>query len=278
MSAPAEYPPDHHVTRDLDSTIERRDGQSTILLPIVPALLDPGGRLRVGAAATIVDIVCGETAIREVLPGWIATSNMSLQIGDMPGEGTLRARPRVVRHGKTTLVEEVELDHVETGASVGLGTASFAILPVRSDFQARAHWAEDPEPTTNFSMPDSGFRKPLLEAIGVRFDEANSAIAHADKTEYVVNTLGAMQGGVVAMFIDGAADHYAARELGGVTEVRSLEIHYLKLAKVGPIRATSRTIGRLGSGLVVRVELRDEGQDEALLTIANVVVDRASAP
>ena len=39
--------------------------------------------------------------------------------------------------------------------------------------------------------------------------------------------------------------------------VRSLEMHCLRLARVGPIRANARAIGRLGSALVVRVELHD---------------------
>ena len=54
----------------------------------------------------------------------------------------------------------------------------------------------------------------------------------------------------------------------------SLEIHFLRLARQGPIRATSRTVGRLDAARIVRVELHDEGADEALTTLGSVVVER----
>ena len=118
MSEPATYPPDPHITRDLAPIIEREESGSTILLPVTPALQDEDGRLRAGPVATIVDIVCGETAIREVLPQWIATSSLSLQLRELPAQGTLRAHPRVLRKGRTTLVQEVALDHLETGTAL----------------------------------------------------------------------------------------------------------------------------------------------------------------
>jgi len=76
------------------------------------------------------------------------------------------------------------------------------------------------------------------------------------------------------MLLDAAGDHHAAHELGGPTRIRSLEIHYMRLARVGPIRATARTIGTIGSALLVRVELTDEGQDDQLATVASLVVER----
>jgi len=280
MSEPATYPPDPHVTRDLAPIIERDESGSTILLPVTPALQDAAGRLRAGPVATIVDIVCGETAIREVLPQWIATSSLSLQLSELPSQGTLRARPQVLRKGRTTLVQEVALDHLETGASLGLGTVAFSILPGKNPLQSRAVWAEEPEPRSTFANATSGFEKPLLEQLGLRFDEDDPAVARLDVRNYVINTLGAMQGGVVAMLIDAAGERFASHTLGGPARVRGLEIHYLKLARTGPVRATARPIGEIGTaeggGLLVRVELHDEGRDDVLLTLATMVVDRAA--
>lgn len=272
------YPPDVHVVRDLAPVVERDGETSAILLPIVPEILDDAGRARVGAIATAVDIIGGETAIREVLPQWIATSSLSLQVDDTPSSGTLRARPRVVRKGRTTLIMEVDVDHLEREAPVGLATIAFAILPGRNPLQARVDWAEEPRARSTFALPDSGFEKPLLDALGVVFDPADPAVTRLDVTPYVLNTLGAMQGGVVGMLIDAAADHYAASvaaELPGArgVRVRGLEIHYLKLARGGPVRADVRELGRVGAGLVLRVELRDEGREDVLTTLATVLVD-----
>ena len=200
---------------------------------------------------------------------------MSLQLGLLPGEGTLRARPRLLRRGKTTAVLEVSLDHLESGKSNGLSTVAFSILPGRSEFQTRAHWVEEPEPRTTFALSGSGFRKPLLEMLDVRFDPTDTSVLRIEMSPYVVNTLGAIQGGVVAMAIDAAADHYATSVLGTAPCVRSLEIHYLKLAKIGPVRAQVRTISELQNGLALRVELHDEGQNDVLLTVASLILERA---
>lgn len=225
----------------------------------------------------VADIISGEAAIREALPGWVATLGLSLQVGELPSDGHLTARARKIRKGRTTLVFEVDLEHVETGKEVGLSTLTFSLLPTRSDLQARATWAEEPEPATDFATSDSGFTSPLLESIGFDVQPGNPSIARADKSDYVGNTLGAMTGGVVAILADAAADHFAASELHGPTRVHSLEIHFLRLAKIGPIRAEARTIGRLESAQIIRVELRDEGRDDLLTTLATVVVDRAAS-
>jgi len=272
---PSSYPPDVHIVRDLAPVVVRGEDGSAIHLPIVREILEDGGRPRVGVIATAVDIIAGETAIREVLPQWVATSNLSLHVGDLPNSGTLRARPRVLRKGRTTLVMEVELDHLESGADCGLATIGFAILPTRSDLQARVHWAEVPEPRSEFSNEDSGFEKSVIDTLGLEFDSTDPAVGRLAVGPYVINTLGAMQGGVVAILIDAVADHYGASVLGEAARVRSLEIHYLKLARVGPVRAQARTLGRTGSGLIVRVSLHDEGREDALLTVATLLVDRA---
>lgn len=280
MSEPATYPPDPHIVRDLASVIKRDENESAIYLPIVPELLDDSGRLRVGVAATAVDIICGETAIRNVIPDWVATLSLSLQVGDMPAEGTLVAKPRILRQGRTTLVQEVEMTHHESGTDVGLGTVAFSILPGRTDGQPRVAWIEELQPETTFASEGSGFKKSIHETLGFRFEESPSSIVRADVVPYVINTLGAMQGGAVAILIDAAGDRHASIEAAGLghsgpTRVRSLEIHYLKLARVGPIRATARTVGELGSGRVVRVELRDEGQADQLVTVASLVIEHA---
>lgn len=274
---PSSYPPDFHIVRDLAPIIRRGPEGTAIHLPIVPEILDAGGRVRAGVVATIVDIVAGETAIREVLPAWVATSNLSLHVGDLPGHGTLRGRPRVLRRGRTTLVMEVALDHLETGHDLGLSTIGFSILPNRREAQTRVHWAEEPDALTHFASDGSGLTKPVLETLGVAFDSGEPGQARLAVGPYVINTLGAMQGGVVAILIDAAADHFAAAALGGACQVHGIEVHYLKLARVGPVRADVRTLARTASGLLLRVSLHDEGAADVLLTVASVSIDRAAS-
>lgn len=290
-AAPPAYPPPHHIVRDLQVVIDRSQGAWAIRLPIVPAIFDASGRPRVGVAAVIADMIAGQTAIREVSPSWIATSNLALQVGDLPSEGSLVGHPKVLRKGATTIVIEVRLEHHETGVradevtgsgrTVGLATLGFAILPRRNALQAELHRSRESGEDTVYAPVGTGFAKPLLEAIGIRFDggvagsgSEDSRSAEVDLDPYLQNTLGALQGGVVAILVEAAAERLAATRFGGPVRVRGIELQYLKLGRKGPIRARAREFAQTASGMIVRVELVDRGDGDALLTVATVWIDR----
>ncbi len=270
----APYPPPNHILRDLAPVIERDTEGATLWLPIVPEMHDASGRVRAGVVATAVDILGGEAAMRAVAPGWIATSSLSLQLEALPVSGTLRMRSSVLRQGRSTVVIEIGVDAPSPDHASALATITFAALPSRTEFQRQRHWIADPDPRTAFGADEPSLAGPLLELLGVRFDASRPEVARLDMRPYLVNSLGAMQGGVVALLAEAAAEHTARARLGEPVRIRHLEIHYLKLAKVGPVRAEVRTLAELsGRALLLRVELRDEGREDVLLTVANVVGD-----
>lgn len=272
------YPPPRHLLRDLRIVIER-DARGVVgALEIVPEMLDGAGRVRVGVLATLVDVVAGETAIRAVSPSWVATSDLSLDIATLPSAGCVETVPRVIRQGRQTVVLEVALREAGAGAELGLATLGFAILPARSDVQKSAHWAESPAPRSEFALPDSGLRKPILETIGLAFDPARSGVARLAVRPELVNSLGAIQGGGMAILLEATAEHLAGAHLGEPVHVHSLHIHYLKLARVGPVRAEARLLARTAAGALLRVELFDEGRQDELLTVATIGLDAGAAP
>ena len=205
------------------------------------------------------------------------SSDLSVQVDDLPSGGAIEATPRILRSGRQTVVVEVALGSAVDAKQLGIATVGFTILEPRSDVQKGGHWAEAPEARTEFALADTLLQKPILEAMGVEFDAANPAISRICVQPYLRNTLGALQGGAVAMLLESAAENFAASILEGAVQVRSLAIHYLKLARVGPVRAQSRVIPRTRGGLLIRVELFDEGAGEVLLTVAMVQVDAAPA-
>lgn len=291
---PNAYPPPHHIVRDLQVSIDRSQGDWAIRLPVVPEIADATGRARIGVAAIIADMIAGQTAIREVSPAWIATSNLALQVGDLPSDGLLFGHPKVLRKGATTIVIEVRLDRHANGRdaddaratpaqTVGLSTLGFAILPRRNALQTELHRSRETGEDTVYAPAGTGFAKPLLEAIGVRFERAEapsetgagSCWAEVDLDPYLQNTLGALQGGVVAILVEAAAERLASSTFAGPVRVRGLELQYLKLGRKGPIRARAREFARTAAGMIVRVELVDRGDGDALLTVATVWTDRA---
>ena len=83
-------------------------------------------------------------------------------------------------------------------------------------------------------------------------------------TPRVVNTLGALQGGLLATLIDSVGG--MALLDGGLTGPRhvtsELQVSFLAAAKVGPVRAVAHILHRGGKGAVVRVDVRDVGADD----------------
>lgn len=275
---PTAFPPAHHLVRDLRISIDRSSGEWLIRIPIGPEILDASGRPRVGILAVIADMIAGQTAIREVAPAWIATSNLSLSVAELPSKGTLIGRAKVLRKGATTIVIEVELEHAldqkENAQPVGITTLGFAILPRRNELQAELHRSRSAGIDTVYALPGTSLAKPLLEAMRIAFDPSDPGTAEVAVDPYLQNTLGALQGGIVAIFAEATAERLAASVFGSPVRVRGLELQYLKLGKVGPIRARARALGRTASGLIVRVELDDRGQGDALVTVATVWIDR----
>lgn len=269
------YPPAEHIVRDLQVAIDRARGEWEVRLPIVPEIADATGRPRVGVAAVIADMIAGQTAIRAVAPSWIATSNLALQVGELPRTGTLVGRPSVLRRGATTIVIEVDLRDGERDVAVGLSTLGFSILPRRNELQAELQRSREEGGDTVYAPTGHRFEKPLLEAIGLRCAEGDPSTAEVALVPYLQNTLGALQGGVVGILVEATAERWAASVLGAPVRVRGLELHYLKLGRVGPIRARARTLASTAGGLIVRVALDDRNQGSETLTVATVWVERA---
>jgi acyl-coenzyme A thioesterase PaaI-like protein len=271
------YPPRQHLLRDLRIVVDRVGHDVVARLEPSPEIVDSTGRTRVGVLATLVDVIAGETAIRSVLPSWTATSNLAVYVDEIPLSDPIEVTSQILRSGRQTVILEVELRSGRDGREIGVAQIGFAILPARNDVQSSGHWAEAPEARTDFATPDSGFNEPILETMGLIFDPEDAAIARLPTVPpYLINSLGALQGGAVAILVEAAAEHFAAARLEGSVRVRSLVIQYLKLGRVGPIRAESRQIARTAGGLLVHVTLFDQGADDALLTVATIQVDEAS--
>ena len=246
------------MLRDLGLTVEHHeDGTSAGTLTIVDALLDDHGRVRLGVLATLVDAIGGGLAAYAAAPGWIATADLDLQVfGAFDGLRVVDAIGRVLRAGRSTAVIAVDL--ASDGEPLGLATMTFAVLPRRDSNPVM------PEDRTNgpqslVSGAASGFGGPLLDALGLRTLDAEGGLVELDVTDYVENSLGAVQGGVVACIAERAAElalsHAAGRPLAPV----GLQLSYLALAREGPIRTSVDVLGVSEQWATARVEVLDAG-------------------
>lgn len=269
-----EYPPAQHILRDLALTVEHRpDGTSTGWMPVTPHISNPSGSPRAGVLAILVDVVGGGLAAVAARPDWIATADLTLHLTPHPVTGDVEAHGRVLRRGRTTVVIEVALRDT-SGTSLGLATMSFAVLPRRAENLS----VDQVDQVSRMTMatPDSGFATAFRDRIQLAVvDAAAPGTIEVPHSSYVLNSLGSMQGGIVAATVDAAAEHALHHVLGAPVETVDLQITYLALAKIGPVRTRTQVLST-GDGFgTAHVEIIDTGADDRLTTIGRAVAVRA---
>ena len=102
-------------------------------------------------------------------------------------------------------------------------------------------------------------------------------ISNASSPSYNRNSLDAIQGGALALLVEGAAESAGSKL--GLCRVRDLEIHYLALGRTGPIQARPRILRRDADSALVRVEIVDGGAEDRTVVIATAELGKsAEAP
>jgi uncharacterized protein (TIGR00369 family) len=268
-TTPADYPPPEHLLRDLRLTVEHRpDGTSTAWMPLSDHVRHASGAPRAGVLSTLVDVVGGGLAAVAARPDWIATADLTLHLTPRPVRDEIRAEGRVVRRGRTTVVIEVALSDPD-GTALGVATMSFAVLPRRAE-----NLVVEPVDQVNrmtMATDDSGLTAPFPERVMITVLDAATGAIELPLRDYVRNSLGAVQGGVMAAAADAAAEHAIGAACGVHVETVDLQITYLALARVGPVRTRTRVLTSTSTYGSAHVELVDTGAGDRLTTLARVV-------
>ncbi len=266
---PVEYPPKHHLTRDLRMSIERGADGGCAILPIVSEILGESGAVRAGALAVLVDLYCGGLALEIAHPSWLATLDLSLHLLRPLSRGSVVARGSVLRAGRQTVVVEVALSD-ETGLEAGLATMTFAVLERRPDTPQFTR--DSAAGRTDFALPGSGLTAPFAERLGIRVVDSAAGRVELDLSDYVLNSISALQGGAAATLVDVASVALGGSSLGVPVTTTDLSIHYLALGKLAPFRTNARVLRREASGATLRVEVRESGPDARLCYVATTRV------
>lgn len=268
------YPPSHHILRDLGIFVELEGLRCRTGIEVVPHLCT-NGVLRVGAIAMLIDVAAGAYATRAVSPNWVATCDLVLHTLVSVSRGTVVAVPRKLRHGKTTLVVEVDVFEASNPEiPTATGTVTFSILESRGATQRTDPIEELIR--TEFALPTTNLAKPIFETMGVEVVDASLGQLEVPLTPYLGNTLGAVQGGAIALLAEASAE-MAGRHIGEASWLtRDMVIHYLSLGKAGPLSSRAKVLRSTGNGALLRVELYDEGRDRRLLTAITAEVGPAS--
>jgi uncharacterized protein (TIGR00369 family) len=276
------YPTGAHFLGDLGVDTEvTSDTSATARVTVTPDLTGADGGLRAGVVATLVDLVGGFLGVRVLQPDWMATADLTVQVVRPVTGPIVEARASVLRRGRTTLVIEAFVFNLPDqpsasrdvdGAPAAWATLTFAILPASGGTPTLQVPTDVPN---RWSLSGSGFDGPIADALLISDERASEGRFSMPRHSYLLNSLGAVQGGAMALLAETAAAGALATVVGidpGQVVVTDLRLAYLALGRVGPIvsRATVLEGDDGPAGLSATVELVDVGADDRLTTVITV--------
>ena len=98
--------------------------------------------------------------------------------------------------------------------------------------------------------------RPLREAAGVVVLDAAQGVLEMPVTPAVRNTAGTLQGAMVALFAEAAAEELVSTRFGIPAVVTELDLRYLAQTGEGPVQSACALLGD-GPDAPVQVELSD---------------------
>ena len=162
------------------------------------------------------------------------------------------------------LTDPIELPRVATGL------VTFARVPA-STSAVSATW--DPMSTIGVRrrMERTGDvpSEPMADRCGLVVLDAAAGVVELPNSPYVQNSRGRINGGVLGMVFqwaaEAAAPGYAASDL---------HIHYLASARIGPVRTETVVVREVDDHVVCRVVAMDAGADDLVVAQATVTLQR----
>jgi uncharacterized protein (TIGR00369 family) len=278
------YPPTRHFLSELGMEAEvLSEASAKVRMRVTSHVVGADGGVRAGVLATLVDVVGGSAALRALSPDWLATADLTLQVLRPAVGPIVEARASVLRKGRTTLVVESLVFNVAedgsdivgddgTATPVAWSTMTFAVLPASSNVSTRQVSSDLPD---RWSFTGAGLDMSVLDTLPITVIDAGQGRVSLSARQYLFNSFGAVQGGVMALLAEVAATEMldAARGSDALpVVVTDLQVVYLALGRVGPIVSRSRLldVGSGTSGGSVVVDLLDQGADGRLTTVINV--------
>lgn len=286
-TTPETYPPAKHVMRDLDiTTLVVSLNRSIGVIPLSDALrsgVSPGRVAALGLTSIVADTQAAMVALIAAQPDWIATVDLSVsEVAPLVGNHML-VDARLVRAGSNIIVIRVDSydvgdrDDIEALADEALpsvdrpacatGLVSFTRIPASASAASARLKPGERVGMVSPTAPAELELRPLLDRIGLHIVDAAAGVVELERTPYVGNSFGAVNGGVLGMIFQGAAEaaHPGMR-------AADIQIHYVSQAKTGPVRTRLTPVRQTSDHAVCRIEAVDAGHNDQLLAIATVVV------
>lgn len=197
------------------------------------------GVLRASVLTFLVDVVAGVTLDTDP-DAWTFTTDLSLRMRAVPAPAKVTATTTILRQGRRSAHCKVEVVD-DRGAEVAAGTIGFVHVPRRE--------GDPPKPRVSIHSLAERFTgrdrldRPLREEAGIVVLDAATGVVELAVRPEVCNPAGTLQGAMVALVAEAAAEDLVATKLAAPAIVTDLDIRYLGQTTVGPVRSTCRVLG-----------------------------------
>jgi acyl-coenzyme A thioesterase PaaI-like protein len=236
------------------------------LRPQKEALLH--GIVRASVLSFVIDVVAG-IPLDQDGDMWTLTSDMSVRMRPIPAPERIDATSTILRQSRRSATSLVEL-RTDEGAPIATGAIGFTKVPRKA--------TDRPKPNVPLGQIPVIFRdpialaRPLREEAGIQVIDAAKGVVQVEVTPPLRNPAGTLQGAMVALLAEAAAEDLMATRFSSAFVVTELDLRYLRKAQVGPARTRSKLLGT-GPDAPVQIELIDTSTDE----ITTLVYARAVA-
>ncbi len=265
--------------------------RSISVAPVVDAVRNRAGAASLGYQAALVDVNCALVALIPAHPDWTATADLTLHGVDPLTRGPTVVDSRLVRAGRNIITVSVTVADGrgfdpfagdDSAAAVGLagdalvtaarGLVTFARIPrgassSSTSFDPRSVIGQRRSLSPALDPPVIG----LAERLGLRVVDADRGCVELSISDYVRNSFGAINGGVVAMVVQAAAE--AALEEFVATD---LQVHYLSQAQDGRARTVTAILRRGDEHAVCLVDVLTADEAGQRLAQASVTLQRVA--
>jgi acyl-coenzyme A thioesterase PaaI-like protein len=215
------------------------------------------GMVRASVLSFVVDVVAG-IPLDQDGAAWTLTSDMSVRMRPVPAPARIDAVSRVLRQGRRSATCLVELT-TDEGRPIASGAIGFATIARRP--------TDPPKPNVPLGQVPLMFRspatltRPLREEAGIEMIDPAEGVVQVEVTPELRNPAGTLQGAMVALVAEAAAEDLMEARFGSSYVVTDLDLRYLRKTELGPVRTRSRLLGT-GPDAPVEVELVDTSSGE----------------
>ena len=215
-----------------------RDGRFCVDAVPSPEVLHHGV-LRTSVLAFVVDVVAG-VAVDSDPDAWMLTTDMSVRALPVPAPARVAGEARLLRQGGRSTSSVVDLVS-ETGTVVGWGAVGFARVVRRESDSPKPPYTIDD--IAGHMAERRHLAVPLREAAGIEVVDAGEGVVQVEVLPKLLNPAGTLQGAMVALLAEAAAEELVAARFGVGAVVSELDLRYLARSGAGPVRTSSRILG-----------------------------------